>query len=113
LGDGIETFSGDGVRRGREGLPVGHDFAGIFKLAAEEAASELRCEDFAEAEAGGGEVEVGTIADTGASLEEGTVLPWELGERRSGGVVCIGGWRLGYEGNPGHEAEGDEKSKRT
>jgi hypothetical protein len=102
------------MRGGSEGLPPGHDFACEFELTAEDAAEMLIGEDLAEAHTRGGELVVGAVADTGATLEEWAPFPGKGGENGGCWMVGVAGWGLGKSRNGSGETQGcEERSKGT
>jgi hypothetical protein len=65
-------------------------------------------EDLAEAHTRGGELVVGAVADTGATLEEWAVLPGKASEGGGGWIVGVGSVGLGQGRNGGCKAQGCE-----
>src|SRR5215471_5188559 len=91
------------VRRRCKGLPVGHQFTGVFKLPAQYPRQMLVGDDLSKTESGTGKTEIGTVANSYATLKKRAELPGQCRQRRRCGTVILGSGRLSH----------DEKWKHT
>src|SRR5271165_2014802 len=94
----VDVFGQRNMRRGCEGLPVGHDLDRVFELAAQNAGQMLVGDHLTGAPSGRKKAEVGAIARADATLQKSAELPrigghrglgWSVISRRFGLCRCI------------------------